>query len=374
MKPSIRRWLFLFMGLLLAIGCSSGGAGGGGGGGGTPYAEDPSDPSNMEELPIEFPAAVEDAGGGTFTFYLRDLDTDEPITENVTIEVENGSAPPLQGDGSFTIPISTTGIRVFATGYSAELYGERSGGQNILYKRPIPDVVLGEWELDRIENDTVGEIYEPYDETVALGPDGIQAWSGERSYRYPELYYTAGARSDSDGNIGFGIVSTDVGNYRYVRPEVDGVHFIRIQSLFYRAETDELYALSTYNGDPSRLYYRRAGAGDGTEDTGSFTFQGTSYSGFGYRDSAGDGFGMASTQFYLFGVTTLPESGTKTVAQGVGAALILEEPPTDQSYVAVSGSVERDGNTISFTFEMVRAIDNSPAGTLTGTITANEVL
>jgi hypothetical protein len=105
---------------------------------------------------------------------------------------------------------------------------------------------------------------------------------------------------------------------------------------------------------------------------GTFTFQGTTYTGPATATSFSWGIVSLTGDFLGLTISGVPSSGTATVESGAITAGF-----TDSSafvYVATSGSVTRSGNNLSFSFQMnENTVGGAAAGTLSGAMTVTEV-
>jgi hypothetical protein len=312
------------IGIVTLLGsCSSAGAGeDGGGGGGAPESPtdlgDPTEPGGelLDEELNELLVAEEE--GGSFTIHVRDRATGDAITEDVTVNVQNGTATAVDANGVFTVTPTSDDIlrlQVLVPGYTVYTYTDYDSGTGINYveKEPLDSRVFGEWILYKVVDASTQEEYAVYDESVTFRPDGSVSWEGARVYGNPDYYYSTVPAEN--GNVGFGQTSSIAWvslNSSPSRPE-----FYRHVGLLNYLDGDDI--LSMFAIGPTapdvRLYYSRDGldpdGGDATPEvgSGSFTFQGTTYE------------GLAARTDFLDSWTIVPTDGTYTGVYHPGSTI-----------------------------------------------------
>jgi hypothetical protein len=376
------------IGIVTLLGsCSSAGAGEDGGGGGAPESPtdlgDPTEPGGelLDEELNELLVAEEE--GGSFTIHVRDRATGDAITEDVTVNVQNGTATAVDANGVFTVTPTSDDIlrlQVLVPGYTVYTYTDYDSGTGINYveKEPLDSRVFGEWILYKVVDASTQEEYAVYDESVTFRPDGSVSWEGARVYGNPDYYYSTVPAEN--GNVGFGQTSSIEWvslNSSPSRPEF----YLHVGLLRYNADDDILSMFAIGPTAPNvRLYYSRDELDPDDDNptsevgSGSFTFQGTTYEGLAARTDFLDSWTIVPTDGAYIGFTVLgvpSTDGTSTIADDGLLATFTTASGTQ--YVAGSGSATRSGDNLTFSFEMFQGTTTGPAaGSLTGQMTAPE--
>lgn len=323
----------------------------------------------LDEIPNSVPTANDD--GSTYTFQVRDKETDAPITSDVTVTVTDGTPTSVNGSGEFTITpdISTsepTRFHVQVPGYDVVTFSEEVNDQNIIYKRPIVENIIGEWMLYEVWDTSNNEERTLYSETVTFREDGSVTWAGDRTYRNATYYYTA-YRTDASSNVRFGYVGTSI-------PTVDlsGNSLTTVWmhgGLPTYDEDNDIFEFST--SDRTRNRYSRDGSdpfdtgsddgssgGNSGQVSGTLNFRGSSLSGTATSD--GNGTWAISTSTVTVAVVNAPSSGTASLGDGFYLGTSTEPGLTvvqgSTSYISTSGSIDTRNGSLTINASVVDAI------------------
>lgn len=367
---------------VVTAGCENAGASGGSS---VEYGDDPTTIEGSESIEIEYPSAVADPGGTTYTFYVLDRDTDIPITSGVNVEVSSGTPPTVFSDGSFTLPSDSGRVRVTATGYEVLMYVAYEDGKNLVRLQPLYEEILGQWilydivrqsdfDLDTWTRRPGARTYDVYDERVTYGTDGIRRWAGAPSFQSPITYYAV--KRESNGNISVGgTINRSIGDMPFVN--VSGTFdttppvmvFMGFMTTYYPSR-NEILRVGSVNNDTVYFLYNRDGqrpAPDPGIGTGSYVFRGATYT--GAATDVGTTWGIVSTtdlfpSLVIEGVSTSP-TGTASVAGGLEVTFM---PSMSALWYATSGTATRNFNQLTFSFQM-REIFSQETASLTGSMT-----
>ena len=162
-RKTVIIWVVLILSAILLGSCGSAGAGGGGGGGGADQYGDPTSPSDETFEEVTFSEPMVDGNGTTYTYVVRDRETDEIISTDVTVTVIDGTATEVNASGQFTITPNSdndipTEFHVQVPGYDVITFTDTVGGTNIVYKDPLVSEAIGEWNSYAVKNQD-GEDY-----------------------------------------------------------------------------------------------------------------------------------------------------------------------------------------------------------------------
>lgn len=321
----------------------------------------------LEEVTNE--AFVADESTGVYTVFVRDRDTDQPISEDVTVNVQNGTASSVDSDGKFTVTPAETdqdgglSIQVLVPGYTVPTYSV-SDSVNIAYKEPIAEGVIGEWILYKVEDSITGEEYAVYTESVTFGADGRVRWEGDRvsSLLDSEYYYSTTERDD--GTIGFGRLGSREIPWAGIGSSVMSgpIFYAHVGIPSYLPADDILTIFAVGRLAPeAKLYYSRDGRDpDDSDDTGGTTpgeingtmsFRGSSVAGSAF--DAGDGTWAITGGDIVVAVSNAPADGSASLGPGAFTGTNLNQPGisvTNQSsfetYYSTSGSIQTTGGSL----------------------------
>jgi hypothetical protein len=338
--------------------------------------EDPTDSSDWEVFKeVDNPEPVPDAGGNSWTYWIRDADTNEPITSDVTLEVKEGTPPPLNSDGSFTLTSEHGGrFRVIVPGYNMLTEFLVENGRNIIYKQKLYQEMIGEWilfgEIGRYE-DLADASPVDREERVEFGSEGIERWSGGYLFQMPESYYTTSTH-DEYGRV-FARINIPLGEKHWAsignvpNPVMLYVHLLRYD------EEHDILRRPTRDG---QLLYSRDGTNPfdgGSDDGGGGTTASGTVSFNGASESVTSAFGESGTwgivtSSYTIAVVNAPSSGTVSVDSSyytgydTSAVAVQISDSAGNVWVASSGSLTVSGSSIEISTSMQGLYDLALGG------------
>lgn len=330
-------------------------------------------PPGAQTQSFSTPAATPDSGGNSYTYQLLDRDTGAPITQNVTISVKTGTAPQIGSDGTFTIPNDSGGFRVHADGYSDRTVIKlSSSGKNLAYKQRLYDKILGQWYAYGVVEkggDTSVSYVLDTNQSVTFGSDGVETWSGDRTYQNPEHYYTINL--ESNGDMTFWTLPKDWVEHWISFASWIGNGMSRGEIIYYNASQDVIYEYGGEGGFPAIVYSRdgndpfagsdsgggTGGSSGGTGSSGTGGASGTvSFNGSSYditaTDNVGGGSWYVETSGFTIEVVNAPSSGSVSlddsyyVSGATSAPAVQLVYSSGDAYIAISGSLSVSGGSL----------------------------
>lgn len=324
----------------------------------------------LEEITNDLPVA--DPGGSTYTFQVRDEETDQPITSDVTVNVTNGTSTAVDSSGKFTITPNSSGRTRFDVqipGYDVVTQSVEVNDENIVYKRPIVEGVIGEWTLYEVWDRDDREERPIFNETVTFRQDGTATWTGDREFSRPTYYYSAFRTGRSGRPIEFG--STNSIQQVDLSLQTPTLMFLHAGTPNYY-EDDDIFEITIDRfGGLQRLRYSRDGNDpfdDGGDDdggggtpgqvSGTLSFRGSSLSGTAVSD--GEGTWSISTSSVTVAVVNAPSAGTASLGDGFYLGASTEPGITvvqgSTSYISTSGSIDTRNGNLSISASVVDAV------------------
>lgn len=403
--------MLIAAGFFLAVGgCDSAGSGGGGQDEETVF--DPTDFSDAEEVSVEFPAFIPDAGNGageegdlesvTYTWHLRDFETNAPITTGVTIEVDSGPVPVFDTTSGTFVTSAGQRFRPRAEWHTRFLYasdkdGVRPPDQNTIFLQRIPEEVRGEWFLYRADlglrqdgtprRSECEIIDNGWDEQITVSSDSVFAVELRgtvpfaRALANDEWIFKFQNRADAPS---FGLHAYPWQELALIRPNTLSQHlergYLTARGYNYDPDREEITATGTNTcaADSIRLLtlrYNRTGIDPDAPtfpDQGTYTWNGVTYTGI-VQSVLGawilSTISGSTAGFPVIEVTRIPPDGESYVivegSANFGQSTAFFFPDQIDAFSqATSGTVSRSGSTITFLANFP-----APVGTVAGNMT-----